>query len=1367
MSFVIPGHSVRRRVMALLSSCALAVALFAPQAGAIRLPDAGSEDAPKVGVIVRAPELDVEPSIDAAQGLQARAAVDAAAQRFLARYPGEWQVTWDSRGDRPNMISGSGIPLLPGRGNHLARADVGLAPSESVDLATIGALLDNFMRDNADLLKIDGLEFKLDAKSGGPLGSDKAHWFVEYRQVAGGVPVQNAYLFFRVVAGNLVQFGSHRVAPVTIDTQPAGTPEAAFATAFEALRFPAGTRVTDWLERGALEILPYMPDGAAMLGQRYQGTPGAGYAHRLAWRFRFRVDGDRTTYQVLVDAHSLRVIDVRDINLYATATLDGGVYPAGARNTPGTAITVPFPHVSISNNGSSVTDENGNYNYTGGTASTTLNGRYIRISDPCGNPSLSDDVDGNLHLGTSLGTDCSKPSNGSSTHSARNAFFYLTGINRKAASYYPSNSWLDGTVTANVNINDACNAYWDGYSLNFYKAGTYGSMVCANTGELSGVFMHEFGHGIQEHVGPGPSELGTGEATGDTFAFLQTHDGCIGDGFILNSSDACTGVRSVSEYSVHDGNGFVVKPSNITAAGGPDCDNGMSCPYYRNGFQPYMGPMGYEGHCESHISSTANWDLSQELVDALGNTGGWKKMDDLWYAILPSNRTAYRVESGGQCNVNAVVNGCGSNNWYNLYLVADDDDGNLANGTPNACRIWDAFNAHGIACGARPVCSPSPPAFDLELHPAQAGVCASDSASYTVDTIALGIPPMTGNITLATSGLPAGVTASFSVNPVAAGSGSTLTLDVAGSVPTGRIDFTVDGHASGIDDKSIGGYLDVSNGTPISPMLAAPANGASGVSIPANLSWSAVTGASDYDVELASDASFNHIVQVASGINSTSVSMAVQPSTEYWWRVKANNFCGGGGWSAAFRFTTGTAPFPAPYCQVSFPSGIEPITRVTVAGIDNGSAATSGSHLENFTAIAGSVSPGESYPIEVQGNTAGNYTNVIRVFIDWNRNGNFDDAGETYQLTDLVNSTGSDNKKSTGVIAVPASVMPGEVRMRVVKRWSDAGGACNTSGYGQAEDYTLIVGGDGPSIDVAPATLELQAEAGTTAGTQIVIGNLGNEVLDWTISDSVSATCDGTDDATWLSVSPSAGDTEPDAGSEVAVTVDANGLSVGNHSASLCVASNDAVTPMLRVPVSLTVLQPEGTHMVTPSIAGGDGTIDPATPQVVADGDRAEFTLVPSPGFHLGTVDGTCGGNLSDGVFVTDPVTTDCTVLVSFVPGELVFVTQPEDVMQGDTLGSVTVSLQDADGNPIRGGRVSVIDFSVSACGGTVALGSADMVNGVATFDGAQPFFEMATGHVLHAETRGVPTLGVDSEPFDVVGNPDVVFSHGFEDCRF
>ena len=77
-------------------------------------------------------------------------------------------------------------------------------------------------------------------------------------------------------------------------------------------------------------------------------------------------------------------------------------------------------------------------------------------------------------------------------------------------------------------------------------------------------------------------------------------------------------------------------------------------------------------------------------------------MDAIWYKSLTPSKSAYQVASGGKCNPAATVNGCGATNWYTVFLSADDDDGNLANGTPNACRIWDAFNAHGIACGSPP-----------------------------------------------------------------------------------------------------------------------------------------------------------------------------------------------------------------------------------------------------------------------------------------------------------------------------------------------------------------------------------------------------------------------------------------------------------------------------------------------------------------------------------------------------------------------------------------------------------------------------------------------------------------------------------------
>jgi hypothetical protein len=47
-------------------------------------------------------------------------------------------------------------------------------------------------------------------------------------------------------------------------------------------------------------------------------------------------------------------------------------------------------------------------------------------------------------------------------------------------------------------------------------------------------------------------------------------------------------------------------------------------------------------------------------------------------------------------------------NWYTVLLAVDDDDGNLGNRTPNGCRIWQAFNGHGIACGTQPPCFANP-----------------------------------------------------------------------------------------------------------------------------------------------------------------------------------------------------------------------------------------------------------------------------------------------------------------------------------------------------------------------------------------------------------------------------------------------------------------------------------------------------------------------------------------------------------------------------------------------------------------------------------------------------------------------------------
>jgi hypothetical protein len=71
----------------------------------------------------------------------------------------------------------------------------------------------------------------------------------------------------------------------------------------------------------------------------------------------------------------------------------------------------------------------------------------------------------------------------------------------------------------------------------------------------------------------------------------------------------------------------------------------------------------------------------------------WQVADKLWYKS--------RLGSGGTPTTARLPNsdGCGATTWFTKIRTVDDDDGNLANGTPHAAAIFAAFDRHKIACG--------------------------------------------------------------------------------------------------------------------------------------------------------------------------------------------------------------------------------------------------------------------------------------------------------------------------------------------------------------------------------------------------------------------------------------------------------------------------------------------------------------------------------------------------------------------------------------------------------------------------------------------------------------------------------------------
>lgn len=161
------------------------------------------------------------------------------------------------------------------------------------------------------------------------------------------------------------------------------------------------------------------------------------------------------------------------------------------------------------------------------------------------------------------------------------------------------------------------------------------------------------------------------------------------------------------------------------------------------------------------------------------------------------------------------------------------------------------------------------------------------------------------------------------------------------------------------------------------------------------------------------------------------------------------------------------------YCKdIEFLNGVEPITLVNFAGINNISSASldnDDQHLQDFTYLTpGQANTGQSYPVIIQGNTGGNYMTSFKVYIDFNHNGLLNDPGEGFDLGYLENSSGDDGAQLTGNIAIPSSALTGFTLMRVAKQYiyedmeideylPTTCGSDENTGYGQVEDYLLNI----------------------------------------------------------------------------------------------------------------------------------------------------------------------------------------------------------------------------------------------------------------------------------------------------------------------
>ncbi len=606
----------------------------------------------------------------------------------------------DSRSGTVSNLLGT-FPLIPGpgAGNSLTLEDLTAALGrriEEVDREVVLEAVTDFIHLRREILGVDPLQL------GDAIATRVTPelWQVSIHQQFQGIPVRHGRLAASIKQGNLVLIGTEAWSNVTgLSKVPKLTAEQALAAGFAY----AGHR-TDRdriVSPPTLEILPLAAASSQI---------GRGYRHVLAWTFAFIRQPGLETWEVIVDAGSGEILAFQDLNHYAGGKIIGGVYPmTNTEVCPSSAACGvmqsdwPMPFADTGQPPpEDFADRGGLFDWLGGTVTTTLSGPFIDIADSCGAIS-STSSSGRVDLGgINGGHDCtSGGGSAGNTAASRTAFYHLNRIADQARGWLPGNTWLQDheQLTVNVNINGTCNAFWNGSTVNFYRSGG----GCGNTAELAGVLDHEWGHGLDANDA---NEMlsNTSEAYADIAAMYQLCTSCIGYGFFASSDQGCGRTA--------DGTGFNANEGQLTDHCVLDCSGVRDgdwmqhadqtpgtplhfvCPNCATG----PGPCGRQVHCAAAPPRQAAWDLvARDLPAAPFH------FDDQT-TFLIGNKLFYQgsgnIGSWYSCSCGASSDGCAATNAYMQWLLADDDNGNLADGTPHMTAIFQAFDRHGIACSA-------------------------------------------------------------------------------------------------------------------------------------------------------------------------------------------------------------------------------------------------------------------------------------------------------------------------------------------------------------------------------------------------------------------------------------------------------------------------------------------------------------------------------------------------------------------------------------------------------------------------------------------------------------------------------------------
>ena len=435
--------------------------------------------------------------------------------------------------------------------------------------------------------------------------------------------------------------------------------------------------------------------------------------------------------------------------------------------------------------------------------------------------------------------------------------------------------------------------------------------------------------------------------------------------------------------------------------------------------------------------------------------------------------------NGVNCaNVDILFSSNGGTSWSTV-LAATPNDGTQAVTIPNTAgttnRImvkgtnhifFDVSNANfTITAGSTDTIAPTAPTLSAsgttQTTTDLSWSGATDNVAVTgYDVLRNGV--VIGSTTTATTFAVTGLTAS-----------TAYTFNVRAKDAAGNVSV----NSNTVNVTTLAPVADTT--PPTAPTLAASGT----TQTTTNLSWS---GATDNVAVTGYDVLRNGVVIGSTTTATTFAVTGLTASTAYTFNVRAKDAAGNSSVNSNTVSVTTLAVSTVTYCTASANSTAdERIGRVQLGTINNPSTGTAG--YEDFTAISTNLVRGTSNTITITPTWTGTvYREAYRVYIDYNRDGDFTDAGESVYSRSRTTAT-----PVSGSFTVPTTATLGSTRMRVIMRYNATPTTpCGTFDFGQVEDYTVNITSSARGEEATNDSLAFSLFPNPVKGDVLNISNL-------------------------------------------------------------------------------------------------------------------------------------------------------------------------------------------------------------------------------------------------------------------------------------